>query len=385
MTEFEIGFIGLIKSALTDEPANVPENFDWSRACALATAQRIEILLYYGITKSKIAVPEKIEKQLQLATCTAVMMNTRQLYELEVLYKAFESNEIYFAPLKGTVLKGVYKAPELRPMGDADILMKPEQYKIIEKLLFRLGYTQEAESDHDIVWNKDFLRLELKKSLVSPSVNKDFFKYYKNGWDFMKPASENSFRHDFSAEDHLIYIFTHFAGHYRNAGIGIKHLLDFYVYLKQKKDLDGEYIKNELQKLALWEFYSNILKTIAVWFENETGNEITDFITERMFSSSAFGSGENGLISDGLRRSKLSKIISIVFLPLVAMKNKYPILKKAPFLLPVMWVVRGFDTVFNKRESIKKQQAIMNKLSQENVSNYRKELQFVGLDFNFKE
>ena len=43
---------------------------------------------------------------------------------------------------------------------------------------------------------------------------------------------------EMSAEDEMIYIFTHYAKHYRAAGVGIKHILDLWVYKLYKPELD---------------------------------------------------------------------------------------------------------------------------------------------------
>ena len=67
------------------------------------------------------------------------------------------------------------------------------------------------------------------------------------------------------------------------------------------------------------------------------------------------------------------------------MKVKYPVLNKVSVLLPIMWVYRIFDTLFNKKERIKYQNDKVRAMTQENIDNYQTALNFVGLDFNFKE
>ena len=65
------------------------------------------------------------------------------------------------------------------------------------------------------------------------------------------------------------------------------------------------------------------------------------------------------------------------------MCQKYRFLKKAPFLLPIMWVVRWFEALFTPSK-IKAQKRNVDMVSQESVNNYQKELDYVGLDFNFQ-
>ena len=64
---------------------------------------------------------------------------------------------------------------------------------------------------------------------------------------------------------------------------------------------------------------------------------------------------------------------------------KYTVLKKAPVLLPGVWVHRLITAVLFKRKNIKTQYESVNMMSSENISAYQNELNYVGLDFNFEE
>jgi len=48
-----------------------------------------------------------------------------------------------------------------------------------------LGYEELYESDHELVWNHDLMRIELHKRLI-PSYNKDYYQYYGDGWQLAK-------------------------------------------------------------------------------------------------------------------------------------------------------------------------------------------------------
>ena len=125
--------------------------------------------------------------------------------------------------LKGTLLKEMYPKKELRAMGDADILIKTEQYDKIKPIMQGLGFEERTESDHELIWRKPQLLLELHKKLI-PSYNKDYYAYFGDGWQLGKPNSNFPHRFEMSDEDQMIYLFTHFAKHYRDAGIGIRPL-----------------------------------------------------------------------------------------------------------------------------------------------------------------
>lgn len=58
---------------------------------------------------------------------------------------------------------------------------------------------------------------------------------------------------------------------------------------------------------------------------------------------------------------------------------KYPFLKKLPFLLPVMWVVRGVSAVLFRSGNVKKNFNEVKGLDSGEVEEFRMALEFVGL------
>ena len=195
-------------------------------------------------------------------------------------------------------------------------------------------------------------------------------------------------------EDEFIYILTHFAKHYRDGGIGIKHLLDLWVFLNTYKNLDNEYLEKNLKEIKLYKFYQNILSVLDNWFNNGEETEITRIITEVVFTNGSFGTEKNHIISSALRESKerkttagarVSHILAVSFPNLKVMELKYPILKKAPVLLPFLWIHRGFTAFIFRRHNVAKQMDILQQINGDEISDYKAQLNFVGLDFNFPE
>ena len=254
--------------------------------------------------------------------------------------------------------------------------------------MLELGLAEKYESDHELVWQRGEFTIELHKRLV-PSYNKDYYEYFGDGWKLGTIKDDDTNEYFMSAEDAFIYSFVHYAKHYRDGGIGVKHVTDFYVVMDKNKGLDFDYIEKELEKLQLLKFWKNTKKLLDVWFNSCESDEITDFMTQRIFDSGAYGTLENKLNSEAIRTSntgknvKAKKILRVIFPTYAGMSQKYPILKKAPVLLPVMWVVRWFAAIFNPSK-IKEQKKQVDMVSQESVNRYQNELAYVGLDFNFQ-
>ena len=393
MDTLQIGVVNIIKSALTGQKYDLPEDFDIEAAIAVAKKHQISALFYYGALACGLALEPDVTEDLFQLTCQLMAFRTNQMHEISRLFQSFDKNKVDYMPLKGTVLKKMYPKAEMRIMSDADILIRTEQYEAIKAIMVELGYTEKYESDHEFVWKRGKVVIELHKRLI-PSYNKDYYAYYGDGWRLGKPISNDSTHYTMAGEDELIYIFTHFAKHYRDAGVGIKHILDIWVYKDNKKDLNEEYILSELKKLQLDKFYKNVMDTLAVWFNNGTPTEQTELITRIIFDSGVYGTHEAHILSAAVkttktlgsaRKTKLKRLIDTIFLPYSSMVEKYEILNKAPILLPFMWVVRWFEAIFIRKGSIKYNQQRLKILSTEKINDYQSALNFVGLDFNFKE
>lgn len=388
MNSLQNGILQLITAAVTESRRELPADWDWEAVVQTGQRHQILPLLYYGALQIGADVPAEQKKVLELSTFRQVMISQNQQYALEALFAAFEEAGVAYMPLKGTLLKTLYPKAEMRSMGDADVLIQTQQYDRIRELMPTLGYTAVTESDHEFIWQSRVLYLELHKRLI-PSYNKDYYAYYGNGWQLAK--IQNGHRYSMTDEDQFIYLFTHFAKHYRDGGIGLKHMTDLWVYRRHHPALDEAYLQKELTALQLYTFYTHIRRTLAVWFEGAAADEHTDFITDFIFDSGLFGLHQNHVLSDGVKISqsggnaKARKTWRLVFLPYANMCEKYPWLKKMPILLPVMWVYRIVETVLFKGDRIQKQKANLDQMKAEDIENYRDALHFVGLDFHFEE
>ena len=236
-------------------------------------------------------------------------------------------------------------------------------------------------------WNSKWLHVELHKSLVPP-VDEDYFAYYGSGWDLAR----NSYgtRYDLSSEDTYLFLFTHFARHYRNAGIGCRHVTDLFVFRRAYPELDWTYINGELEKLCLRQFHDNMTDLLAVWFSDRAADSITELMTAFIFSGGSWGSMETEMYAQeikaaartgGVSGSGLRAALRAVFPPRSQMAYRYQAVIKFPALLPVFWVVRWIDILFFRPQKIRKRLRILQGISDEKVLDRSKALEAVGLGY----
>lgn len=391
LSSLEKGIITLVKNALNGEKQTLPDDFDFVEAYKIAKKHQIIPIIYYGGAHIDSFVSSAIGTKFLVNTMALAAYSENQLNEIDTLSKAFKENGIEFLKLKGTVLKRLYPHPEMRLMSDADVLVKKEQYAQIEKIVKDLGYTFLQASEHEWIWKRGDFTLELHKCLV-PNRQKDYYAYFGNGWKHTRKCDGSS-EHKMSKENELVYLFTHLAKHYREAGIGIKHFTDIYVFMNAESTLDMDYVENALEHLGLLKFFNNVRKMLLCWFENEPWDEVSEFITAKIFESGVYGQRINELKADALKlklqgkkKTKLGKFFARVFPPYKTMTYMFPVLEKAPILLPFMWAWRLIKLIFTGKERIKRySEESKIQITDESVNELYCELDYVGLGFNFKE
>ncbi len=382
-----------MRSAIDGSQVLLPADFDLRKALAFGGRQSLFPLLFSGIEHSGISLPDDLRAAAESRMVKNLMTDSCQLSALERLYAVFEQNEIDYMPLKGALLKYMYPSTDMRPMGDADILIRMEQYDRTRNVMQSLGFAEGVVTDHELVWKSADASVELHKKLL-PRYNRDYHAYYGDGWRLARRVSPDGFRYAMCDEDELVYLITHLAKHYRKGGIGLRHLVDIWVYCRRKPQLDFLYIDEQLRRLDLMPFGENIIRTAKTAFEGGTPDAVGEAILAKMFTGGAFGTHENRVLFEAalknntehdLSRSRFKIALFHAFPPYATMKKIYPALDGKPVLTPAYWIVRGFDLLLHGRDRIRRQSEDMKTMSDENIQNYYDELEYVGLGFNFKE
>lgn len=376
----------LIAATVTD--TELPEanaNVSWELLYNICQMHSITNIISYPVAEGRYDVKPDIREIFTKKLFERVYVNEKQNAEIQKLIFAFEENNISYMPLKGMILKEMYPSGDMRAMADADILIKCCEYDKIKEVMDYLGYSFTVESDHEYNFTKKpFMHIELHKRLI-PSYNEDMYAYFGDGWKLAKKCQNSKCRYELSPEDNLIYILAHFAKHYRDGGIGIKHVIDIWLYCKNNI-IDEEYLKDKLRELNIYNFYENIKKLITAWFENGELDDITEQMTLFIINSGNFGTIENSMSATAIRESSGSenaakfKYLKFIFPRPDKMRKIFPILEKAPFLLPVMWVWRVVRLILFRRDKIDMHKKNVASIDENSVKNYQIHMEMVGLD-----
>ena len=384
MNTLQIGVITLVRSALTQRSYPLPEGFRLEDAASVIHRHHISALCYEGAALCGIPTDTPLMKDLFSAYCRAAIKVARQDRAVAKLLKAFEREGIDYIPLKGTRMRPLYPKPELRIMGDADILTRLEQYERIVPIVQELDYQPYAQTDHDHSWRSQDLFLELHHRLLSPEETA-YSAVYADGWLMAKPLC--GCRWEMSLEDEWLYMFGHFTKHYAT-GIGIRQLSDLWMFLRAYPDLDEAYINEQLSKLNFGEFYSNVLALIRVWFDDAQSTGKTDYMTDYIFSCGSWGTVETNEITKLAQGAEenislpvqfLKRLRNFLFPPMDTLAKTFPVLCKHPWLYPILALIRPIVRMVGDRGAVRLWTRVARGFSGKKVDEKRRHLEYVGL------
>lgn len=280
--------------------------------------------------------------------------------EREDLFNYLNEEQIDYLPLKGIILKNLYLDPFTREFADNDILFADSSSSLIKNYFVKHGYDvcSYEKSGHDVYTKKPFFNFEMHRALFSPNGKNDRVVMYFKDYLFKAPVKEG-YEHYLSDEDFFIYFIAHSYKHYDRSGCGIRTLIDIYIFLKNKQ-LDFNYVNQELEKLDLLTFSNEIINLSNALFDEQTLNKAQEEFLLYIASSGTYGTLNHSVDKGIEEKGKTGYLLFRLFPPYSSYKTLYPWAYKCPILIPIAWIVRFFRILFNNPEKATKEIRIIN-------------------------
>lgn len=259
------------------------------------------------------------------------------------IFQELEARKIWYMPLKGAILKDYYPASYTRQMTDCDILIDPSRACDVRDMMKGLGFDVKVwgKQTEDIYTMKPSVMFEIHKVLLDSERGEKIYGYYLGIKDKLLRDKGMIYRYHFSNEDFYIYMTAHEYKHYYTYGTGLRSLLDAYVFLKRfDGSLDIKYIESECEKLGISEFEALNRELALKVFEGESLSSKERERLNYMILSGTYGIMKNLVHNDMKRYGKLKYFVYRIFLPMEAVKTRYPLVYKHKILLPVLPVYR---------------------------------------------
>lgn len=365
--------VELVRSVLEERNPQVDgTKVDFERLFKLAEIHYVTGICYRAV-KDVEGVPEGVLSKMRKSYDMTCAKEAIQEIEVKILLDRLETEGIKHMPLKGFILKNIYPRPDMRLSADVDILIDCEKTDEIEEIMKSLGYTPMTKGvHHDVYHKKPVMNVEMHKKLMSELV--DIYDYFKEPWSKAVRKEGKHYEYMQSIEDFYIYQMGHLYKHYSKGGAGIRSVLDTYIYLKKYGDvLDRDYLEKEFEKMGILDFVLNYEQLSFNWFEK---GQVEDDQSLYILSSGVFGTRHHSVLSntikksseeDSIKKLRFKYLVNRVFLPYDNMKIMYPVLNKAPVLLPVYWVVRIARFLVKGKTTIKDEFEVVGAINEDNL------------------
>ena len=339
----------LMASSIKNQPPPTPfDDMDWYFIIKLA--EKHNVLLMIAPALKKLILPDHAAKLFKSLYNFYVARVTRQNIEASVVMSGLERENIRYLKMKGSHIKEYYPNEMMRSFTDVDLYIDPENREKAAHVLESLGYELKNSTDYHDEFEKDsFYIYELHTKVVSEQ--EKYKSVFENAFD--KAVSENgTLSYRLKNEYLYLHLFFHLYKHFTNSGCGIRFFADFLVFKEYAKDTDFEFIFSVLKKYKMTGFYNTLENLMVYFFEDKPTDKTCEKTALYIFTSETTGDSMLNMANyNGIQ--KLIYFSKIWFPSAKVLESRYPVLKKAPVLLPFCWIKRGFDSVFINRSSLK--------------------------------
>lgn len=278
---------------------------------------------------------------------------------------------IPFVLMKGIVVQTYWPVPELRSMGDIDIIIHHDNREKTDKIMLEAGYRKMVDNHAVWTYEKDYITFEIHDHMFYEYLANqvDYRSYFDRIWNHTSliKGTENIYIPD--ENFHFLYLITHLAKHIINKGMGFRAFMDL-VFLTQQagERMNWQWITRELKKIKLFEFTKTCFAFCQRWFHVQmpiASISLDDRFyyetTAKMFSDGIFGlhnvQNEASHSAKEIKRSKHFYWISAFKLTLgrlfppyrdMQLVPWYSFVNGKPWLMPVAWVYRWIYVITHK-------------------------------------
>lgn len=294
-------------------------------------------------------MPEQYRQAYTRSYKISLVREATQEIETQEICGELERLGIKHMLLKGSVMKHLYPSPDLRSMCDVDILYDKKFADKLGAVMEECGYSlYEASGTGDVnlsYLKKPFMNIEFHGLLMDKDI--PLYNAYF-GENFEHTVPDEGCRVKYPDEDFFVFMMAHLAKHYFNGGTGLRSLVDIWLYLRSKPELDTAAVRSKLREIELDEFADIIIGVCGVLFDGNEPTALQSEIIDYIFHSGTYGTMSHKSVNNMEGKSKGGFLLARLFPGRDFMAINYPTVRKCAVLLPLFWVVRLLKVLFKK-------------------------------------
>ena len=361
LTTTERQFLHIAKAAVSsgELPA---ENVDWPAIFTLANQQKLLPILFEAVRKMPAA-----EENVALFAVTKqqaigqVLNQTVRSAEFSNLYHKLRSAGLYPIVVKGQLCSRLYPLKDHRISADDDLYIPDVEFMACHEQLLANGLTTDTPADElptadEVSYTKNGspLYIELHRHLFDSA--EDAHDELNHFFTDINPVEMDGFL-AMPPHEHLLYLILHAYKHFVRSGIGLRQFCDIGLWARAYHDeIDWQILHDQCASVHAATFAAAAFRIAKDYLGIEFDlpapwSEAVD--VEPLLHDSLCGGvyGSNDLTRlhsstvtlnavKASRTGEKSSVLRTVFPKREYLEQRYPYLKKRPYLLPVAWVQR---------------------------------------------
>lgn len=241
---------GLLRSALTGEPAEVPAGTDWQRIFQLLQQNHVAALASeaFGHLPQEQKPPRNVLIPWLSEREKAAAWYRHQLGVQQEIEALMQQHGIETLVLKGTRLARLYLQAELREFSDLDLYFYSRHHEADQLAAKHLGVQVNNDSHHHTKYDYRGLTVESHYDFVNrhtPPSNRRFEAQLK----------ELATTHSQLPTFEILFLLRHMAGHFAASRITLRDLVDWHLLATAHRgDADWEHIATAAEEAGMLGF-----------------------------------------------------------------------------------------------------------------------------------
>lgn len=231
----------------------------------------------FGMISEKLAedaafcASEGFEWALQKNVCYA-MEQKRRDSAFFALYRSMKEEGLQPLVMKGIACRAAYGSlGRLRPSGDEDLLVLPDQFHRASRVLLSMGYTTgrnletlRPETEHHVVFQKvggHTVELHVRPMGVENSILQQMDRFFDDA--FSRAVSLEVYGetlYTLSPTDHYLLLIFHAVKHFLGKGFGVRLLADVAVFYEaHRQEIALETVMQALKACRMEDLYGDMV------------------------------------------------------------------------------------------------------------------------------
>ena len=361
LTTTETQFLHIAKAAISggDLPA---EKVDWPAIFTLANQQKLLPILFEAVRKTPAAEENAalfaVTKQQVIGQ---VLNQTVRSAEFSDLYHKLRSAGLHPIVVKGQLCSRLYPLKDHRISADDDLYIPDAEFMTCHEQLLANGLTTDTPADElatadEVSYTKNGspLYIELHRHLFDSA--EDAHDELNHFFTDINPVEMDGFL-AMPPHEHLLYLILHAYKHFVRSGIGLRQFCDIGLWARAYHDeIDWQILHDQCASVHAATFAAAAFRIAkdylgiefdlpAPWSEAvDVEPLLHDSLCGGVYGSNSYTRLHSSTVTlNAVKASRTggkSSVLRTVFPKREYLEQRYPYLKKRPYLLPVAWVQR---------------------------------------------